>query len=645
MANSEHRRILDQIDNDLKAWGKRRKAFASDSKFAVIGGKEQWEPSEWARREKLKLPRITYNICMPVVRRVANAIASKAYSVEIVPAGTGALAEMAELRASMIRAIRQTSGAQAAQATAIQNQVVGGFGAWRIVLEDDNGSPRIIHERIPNPLTVVPDPDAKAISFRDMRRCTVYADLPKAIYEARYPKGKAVSVGESEIREGWTETDTVRVAEFWEIKDDKKVYQTILDGAGILSETEHQHFRKIPVFFLAGEEYDVEGEKILSGVIRYAKEPQQFKNFWKSEEYEYLSGMKQPPALMTPEMVSDPLVAATWGPGSEAGAYRLYQLGPNGEKPLCPAAPQIPTGYANASAEATEEFRQATGIYSVHLGAPSSQSGKALLVQEEQADVSTWIYEHHLKELIEYEGEVLLDLLPLFSTESVIALAAEDGSLESKEIEAIQGLREDLKGLNGGTYGVRVTVGPNWTSKSEKFASRISEMGTKNPLIAQIAAPELILALDIPGKEKLAKDVRAYLEGQGLRKPDVDEKEAQSKIPQILEALQKLQQELERTTQERDAIAQELQSAQQGEQSAIAKAQLDAQATIEKAQIDAAARIEAARIAAEADKEIALIREHGANVRKDAELTSAAETVPAVVVPVGPETIALEGVI
>lgn len=308
------------------------------------------------------------------------------------------------------------------------------------------------------------------------------------------------------------------------------------------------------------------------------------------------------------------------------------------------------------SSEATNEFKSATGIYDVQLGAYTGESGRSKLISQEQTDVSTWNYENHLKALVEYEGEVLNDLLPLFSDEQIIALAGEDGQLESREIQAIKGLREDLKGLNGGTYGIRATVGMNWRTKSEQFVSRISEIGTKNPMIAQIAAPELILAMGIPGAKGLAKQVEDVLIKQGLRQPKMDDAEAQAKMPQILEALSNLQGEIQRTTQERDALAQALQEAQKGTEEKIAqaridaeaallKAQLDAQTILEKAELDARTRLEVAEIQARTDLEIAAMREDGQTDRAVVgAVTTRTDTAPAPVEIEEPEIVAIGGV-
>jgi hypothetical protein len=259
-----------------------------------------------------------------------------------------------------------------------------------------------------------------------------------------------------------------------------------------------------------------------------------------------------------------------------------------------------------------------SGIFDVHLGRQSSESGRAMMVRQEQADLGTYHYEANLRSLIEYEGAVLNGLLSVFADEQMILHAAEDGKLTSQEVASIQGIREDLQGFNGGTYGVRVVSGPNFRTKREQFVSMLSEIGTKNPVIAQLGAPELILAMDIPGAQELSAVVEKYLIKQGMREAKQDEKQGgdpRAMLDQMAQAMEAMQAELAEATKARGLMAQRIQELESGTDAEIQKTALQAQTTIQKAQIDSEAKILAARIAAETDLQIAAMKERGANER------------------------------
>lgn len=625
MAKSDpHKATIKQIDSDLEAWQKRRKDYQDDTKFAVVGGKEQWDQQEYSRRQSMGLPIITYNQLPPLIRSVKNSIMSKDYAVVVSAQGEGASQDRAEFRGGMIRAIQITGGATYARETGVSCAVTGGFGYWRIkIVAAPGGKRRIKYERIPNALNVVPDPNATEINFSDMKHCTVYADLTEAAYKAQWPNGKATSIGESDadVSSEWCSREKVRVAEFWEIDDESNVYQTILDGAGILQERELQPFRSIPIITLIGEDSDVSGEKHYKGIVRDAREPQIFKNLWKSEEYEYLSGKKQPPALLSTGMVTEPKVLESWGQDASRAAFRLYQIDPlnPNARPEYPPAPQIPAGYANASQDASQEIKVATGLFDGRLGAQTQEtSGRALLVRQEQANVADAHIELHLKAAIEYEGKILNEILGIFSDEELIEFAGEDGEVTQKEVNEIAGLREDLAGFNGGAYGIRVTVGQNHRTKNEAFLSMIDGLGSKNPMMYQAMTPEIIRAMGIPGGDALASEMKRLLVKQGLREDDQDQSKLQippavlQQIEQAKAALEQMGQQLEQLTQENQALQQAAEGkqaqAQAEQQAALVKAQMDAEAALERSRLESATKIEMARIQADTDRQIALIK-------------------------------------
>jgi hypothetical protein len=619
-----HKAAIQTIDSDIEAWQKRRKHYQDDTEFAVIGGEKQWDKAEYARRQAKRLPIITYNQLPPLIRSVKNSIMAKDYAVVVSAQGQGASQDRAEFRGGMIRAIQITGGAIYARETGVSCAVTGGFGFWRIkIVAAPGGKRRIKYERIPNALNVVPDPNATEINFADMKHCTVYADLPKATYKAQWPKGKAVSIGSGDldVSPEWVNDTTVRVAEFWEIDEESNVFQTIMDGAGVLQERELQPFKSIPIVTLVGEDSDVSGEKVYKGIVRDAREPQQFKNLWKSEEYEYLSGKKQPPALMSAGMVTSPKVLQSWGYDTSNDAFRLYQIDPlnPGAVPLFPPAPEIPAGYANASQDASQEIKVATGLFDGRLGAQTQEtSGRALLVRQEQANVADAHIELHLKAAIEYEGKILNEILGIFSDEELIEFAGEDGEITQKEIKEIEGLREDLAGFNGGAYGIRVTVGQNHKTKNEAFLSMIDGLGAKNPVMYQSMTPEIIRAMGIPGGDALASEIKRLLVKQGMREDDQDAAKAQippamlQQIEQAKAALEQMGQQIEQLSQENQALQQVAEGKaaqiQADQQAALVKAQMDAQAALERARLESATKIETARIQADTDRQVALIK-------------------------------------
>lgn len=618
---SSHLSTIKQIDADISAWSDVRLAYLQDMEAVVIGGEKLWHASDLEDRKDKKRAVISYNLLQPIVRAVRNGVIGRHYGVTLTADSVGTTQQEADFRAGVIRAIRISGGARQACDFAIGNAVAGGYGAYRYVIEAGrDGQNKIAYKRIKNSLMVVPDPDAQEAALSDMMRCTVYEDVPKKKYKRQWPKGQALSIETPSSVMGWVTGDrdsgTIRVAEFWEVEEDettgeRRVYQTILDAGGILKERELQPGRWIPIFFVLGEESDVDGRRVLKSAIRDAKDPQRFFNLWESNKYDFLSGRENNVPIVTPAMISDPEIVKTWEAGSKK-AFKVIAPDPsfNGGMPFYPDSPPIPSGFSEAAQESAEYIKVTSGVYDARLGAKTTAvSGRARALEQEQSEVSTAHFEEALRAAIEHECRVLNDILPqVFTQAQFVAFASEDGKVERRELAGINGIMDWKRsfGFNDGAYGVRVTTSPDFKTRREQFLSFFSEVMTKNPLIGQIGAPEMIRAIDIPGGEELATMLEENQIQQGLRRP----KEEDSEIPIAVRVeLQKAQQmvdqltqRLEQMTAEREQIIQ----AAEADKAAIearataaqdlAKAQIDSQVELQKAEMQEATKREAARL-------------------------------------------------
>jgi hypothetical protein len=624
-----HMRIIRQIDADLAEWHEAYEAHKDDVRFAVQGGEAMWDPNEYASRTKLEKPIITYNVCQPIIRTVSNGVIGRNYAVTLSADGFGATSEEAEFRAGVIRAIRISGKARQAMDFALKNAVAGGIGVYRIVIdEDQRGQKRIAYRRIKNSCLVVPDPEAQDAAFADMRRCAVYEDIPNKAYKKQWPEGKAMSVSTDNAPSSWISGDekkgSVRVAEYWEVEGEgpeAKIYQTIVDAGGILQERKLQPGRWIPIFFVLGDEYDVDGKRILKGVIRDAKDPQRMLNLWESVKLEWLDGRRENSPIVTPTMIADPDIRATWS-GDGRNAFRMIEPDPsfNGGMPFFPDSPSVPVGFSEAAQEAAQMVKVTSGIYDERLGAKTSaSSGRAVALRQEQSEVSTAHFEEALRAAIEHECRVINDMLPdVYTGRELLAFATEDGKLEQREIGGVAGIIDWKKkfGFNGGMYGVRVVASPDFKTRREQFLSFFSEIATKNQLIGTIGAPEMIRAIDLPGGEALAVMLEENLVKQGLRTPPEQQEipvHVRAQMEQQNQMIDQLTQRLEQMTQERGKIieAAENDKAQIKREASVSadleKAKLDAQVAIEKAQLDARTRLQVAEIQRRTDLQIAEI--------------------------------------
>ncbi|MEZ1594998.1 portal protein, partial [Pseudomonas aeruginosa] len=83
------------------------------------------------------------------------------------------------------------SNAQDAYDTALEHQVQGGVGYWRVVtdyVDDESFDQDIFIKRVRDPLCVLIDPDAKEADASDAKWGFVFDNLKKEDFKRKYPK-------------------------------------------------------------------------------------------------------------------------------------------------------------------------------------------------------------------------------------------------------------------------------------------------------------------------------------------------------------------------------------------------------------------------------------------------------------------------
>jgi hypothetical protein len=129
-----------------------------------------------------------------------------------------ASAETANILNGLIRDIEQCSGAESIYDNQFKFAVAGGYGAWRIVpeYEDDKSFDQVLRIKdIPNPLTVLWDPEATCPVRSDAMWCLVAERISKEKYQALYPDADYESLQFSRDSRGWATDNEVRIAEYW----------------------------------------------------------------------------------------------------------------------------------------------------------------------------------------------------------------------------------------------------------------------------------------------------------------------------------------------------------------------------------------------------------------------------------------------
>lgn len=480
-----------------------REAFQRAYDYEIVNRREAREDIEFARLsrqwprqiEKQRLrerrPCLTVNKLAPVIRQVVNDARQNRPSIKVLPKDDKADIETAEVISGLIRNIEQTSNADVAYDTAIDQAVSGGFGYWRVDLDYAYGEAPsdlkdagvelfeqdICIKRVSNQFSVYGDPDSTTADSSDWMRSFVVEMVPHKEFKRKCPNAKMTDFSAEAWQgiEGQWRTDTaVMVAEYWKReettklvigvqtenevtvmtvtdfqklqKDDPtieavtqprpvkccKVTKYLITGAEVL-ETEEWPGTFIPIIPVYGDEVIFEGNRHFRSLIRDAKDANQMFNFWRTAATELVALAPKAPFIGEEGAFSvDPQKWATANTASHA--FIEYKKG--GNPPQRQEFAGVPAGALQEALNASDDIKAITGVYDASLGARSNEtSGRAIQVRQREGDVSTFHFIDNLTRAIRHTGKVIIDLIPkVYSTPRIVRILGEDGKPQTVKV-------------------------------------------------------------------------------------------------------------------------------------------------------------------------------------------------------------------
>lgn len=512
-----------------------RKLYKEDIKFARLS--IQWPDGIKAQREQEQRPMLTINKVAPVVRQVVNDARLNRPAITVRPVDSKADKETAEIITGLIRNIEQTSDADTAYDTAIDNAVSGGFGYFRINLAyasdidpatdfsqlgPEAFEKDIVIERVINPLSIYGDPDSTAATSEDWNVAFEFEDIKRKKFEKDYP-GASLSGfhgDEAKVAE-WISDNTVRVAKYWKRTNEEKaivavsypegetailaledyekrqkeveaaggellgpprtipcykVRSYLMTGAEILKEEDWPGIY-IPIIPVYGDEVYSEGKRHLRSIIRDAKDGNRMYNYWRTAMTEMVALAPKAPYIGEEGAFDcDP----NWDAANSATLSKLeYKKGY--QMPARQPFTSTPTGAMQEALAASDDIKATTGIYDASLGAPSNEtSGRAINARQREGDVSSFHFIDNLARSIRHAGRVVLDLIPkVISTPRVARILGEDGTSDSKPInQPFEDTDENGEAIQR-IYDLRVGRYDLAVSAGPSFGTRREEAATQ----------------------------------------------------------------------------------------------------------------------------------------------------------------------
>jgi len=624
---ADHRDTLDEMRSRytmaIAAYSDSREDELDDLRFMAGSPDNQWQwPADvLATRGAVQGQTINARPCLTInklpqhVRQVTNEQRQNRPSGKVIPADDKADVEVAAIYDGMVRHIEYMSDADVAYDTACENQVTYGEGYIRILTEycdEDSFDQDLRIGRVRNSFSVYMDPMSQDPTGADAEWCFITQDITKAEYERDYPDAAPLSsilasgVGDQYLSQ-WLTEDTLRIAEYFYYKhedatlnlypgnqsffdgspedkqmkemglkpvksrrvDRKKVMWMKTNGFESLEEREWAG-KWLPVVRVIGNEFEVEGQIYISGLVRNAKDAQRMYNYWTSQEAEMLALAPKAPFIGYGgqfegyEMQWKTANTTNW-PYLEVNPDVTDGMGAVLPLPQRAAPPLPQTGLIQAKMGASDDIKSTTGQYDSSLGATSNErSGRAILAREKQGDTGTYHYVDNLARAIRHITRQLVDMIPkIYDTERIARIVGLDGEVDMVKINPQQPnpvneirdvntgiLIEKIYNPGVGRYDVVVTTGPSYMTKRQEAMDAMSQILQGNPQLWSVAGDLFVKNMDWPGSEELAARLAKTIDPKLLEDGDKDP------------ALQAAEQQMQAMGAELDQMAQMMQNFQ-----------------------------------------------------------------------------------
>ena len=648
---AEKSKADDEILAEANARRARCLAFEADNlrdardDFRKLAG-HHWPEEAIRQREVERRPCITINKLPAFLHNVTNDQRQNKLGIKVHPVDDGADIDTAEVLQGIIRHIEYASGADATYDTAAFHAAACGFGFFRIRTDyerEDAFDQTALFERFRNPFSVHIDPDSKEPDGSDQAFCFVDGTISRSDVKRTHPNASAAQSLETD----GTDDAMLLCSEYYRIEQEPATLVRLSNGEtgwkddllelplGVVIADERKSFRRrvmwrklvasdtvdrggsgkpgqsvtftdvletaeipcrwIPVFPVYGEEIEIDGKVVRSGLIRNAKGPSVMYDYWMTAATEEVTLRPKTPYIGAEGQFEGH--ERKWQHANvQTFAYLEYKPKTIGGSLAPPPQRQpmadVPVGVLQMAMHAADEIKATTGIFDSSLGARgTATSGVQEREQKRQGNVANFHFSDNLTRAVRHAGRCLVDMIPrIYDSERVVRILGDDEEVSHATInkplaapemdEKTGAIRTVLNDLTVGTYDVTVTAGASYSTQRQEAADAMVSFGQSWPKLMDVAGDKVVKAMDWPGADEIAERIKRTIPQELLG--DEDGEQQPQIPPQVLQIVQQAQQHIQQLESE---LA-------------------DAKSGIEKARISAASAENVARINADSRQDV-----------------------------------------
>jgi hypothetical protein len=557
---------LDRFEVAGDSWSEIYEQSIADVQF-VDDDDGQWEDS--ARESRHNRPCLTFDKLSAAVDRVVGGQLANMPSIKVRAAEEGD-EDIAEVYQGLIQQIDQR-GIQAFK-TAFKFAVKSGWGCVLVdhdYIDDVSLDQDIVIREIKNPFAVLMDPVIQVQNVQEARYGFLFEDLERKEFERLYPDA---NVAETDFEstgngESWISEDQVRVADYYRIVLEKQTLVQLSDGRVVdqkeiepvrdelnlmgitLGKTREVQVRKlerfkitatevldevectgrfIPIIPVLGKTSNINGRFISRGLVRKAKDAQRLYNYSRSVAVEVTGLTPKQPYFVTPAMIKGH--ESRWKNMMVSNDPVMMFNFDQGQKPFREQPAQGSPGLMQDAQLAAEDIKSATGVFDANMGAQGNEtSGVAIRGRQFQGEMGNFEFQDQLVDSMELAGRVCIDMIPnVYDTERTIRIIGED---EREEVVAVnKTLMDGATGeyvktmdLNVGSYDIKVSSGPSYTTRKQETAEQLSTIVAQNPAMSELVGDVLFKNMDLVGGDEVISRLRSAGVKAGVIEPNEEE--------------------------------------------------------------------------------------------------------------------------
>ena len=564
-------------------WTEQKKRNEWSMRF---GTGDQW--TQEGRNGRHGKPCLTLNMTKTYINHVVNPVRKNPFGICVKHKDK----KVNELYQGLIRDIEYRSNASEAYETGLENGVTCGEGyicASTDYENEESLNQTIRIERITDPNCVWIDPTSEAIDGSDMNYAMRIKYIDKDLAEAEHKyEGMESSTNYDDLFKNWIVPENTvpemiyynlkrtKIKRYWLVDgsyvDEKPPFEDAIVGERTVEKKTVEISKYIDSKFIDKTTLDIDfipvvpvyGNRLFEdkrryygGIVHEVQDIQSMINYYASAEAQLIQSAPVSPWVIAEGQLSG--YKEIWATANTDSHDHLpYNPTSLNGQPLPPpmrADNRAETSHLmNSRSMAIQELSRVTGQFDSSLGQEDhgDQSGRAILLKQNNNAIATYQYVDNLTKSITQLGRIIVQMIDqVYDTERELSVRGDDGSVVQISGN-IQGM-----GVKPSEFDTEVEAGPMQANEKEATNAMLMEIGRLAPHKFDVIADILVENTMTAGSDEAVRRLKALLP------PEVLPPEEGSPDPKAMQALQMANQQIDQLTatlDQAEAIIQNLQT-------------------------------------------------------------------------------------